>query len=137
MRWSTDRLGMVASTLCALHCTVSPFVFVILPWLESIRGFWVRDLERGLIGVAVGLASLAFTVGYRTHRNGKVGLCFLSGFSLIGLGHWILSDLTEWGETVLVVAGTGLLIIGHAWNQRLCRCKECTSCKTRFTPTPI
>lgn len=131
MQLSADRVGMVVSTVCAVHCAVGPAVFFLLPWVEAYETAWTEGLERVLIGLAVGLAAVAFGIGYRTHRNARVGLWFLSGFLLIGFGHGYLSAYSQGLESAVVVAGAACLITGHVRNRRLCRCAVCPSCEVR------
>ncbi|MCS7312879.1 MAG: MerC domain-containing protein [Acidobacteria bacterium] len=131
MQLSVDRMGMVVSTVCAVHCAVGPFIFLLLPWVETYESAWTEGLERVLIGSAVGIAAVAFGVGYRTHRDARVGLWFLTGFLLIGLGHGYLGTYGQGIESATVIAGAACLILGHVQNQRLCRCAGCPSCKVR------
>jgi hypothetical protein len=131
MDLSADRVGLMVSTICAVHCAVGPVLFLLVPWIEVDEGGWTQGLERVLIGLAVGIAAVAFGIGYRTHRNARVGLWFLVGFLLIGLGHGYLSLYGRWVESAAVVAGAACLIGGHVWNQRLCRCAGCPSCGGR------
>ncbi len=131
MHLSADRVGMVVSTVCAVHCAVGPAVFLLLPWADAYAGGWAQGLERVLIGLAVGIAAVAFGIGYRTHRDLWVGLWFLTGFLGIGLGHGWLGAYGRGLESAAVVAGAACLIAGHVRNQHLCRCVGCPSCEAR------
>lgn len=129
MSLSADRVGMIVSTVCAVHCAVGPVLFALLPWADVYAGPWTQGLERVLLGLAVGIAVVAFSIGYRTHRNARVGLWFLGGFLSIGLGHGYGSVYGRVPEALAVVAGAACLIVGHLRNQRLCRCAGCPSCR--------
>jgi len=131
MSLSADRIGMVVSTVCAVHCAIGPAVFLLLPWVETYEAAWTESLERVLVGLAVGIAAVAFGIGYRTHRDLRVGLWFLAGFLLIGLGHGYLRASGRGLESAVVIAGAACLIMGHVRNQRLCRCAGCPSCEVR------
>ncbi len=127
VRWDVDRLGMIASTVCAVHCAISPFIFLALPWWSFHEGTLER-LEPVLITLAVVLAIIALTIGYRRHRDESVVLLFIIGFTLIGLGHLVIGTWSAMGEIALVTLGAGSLIAGHFRNQRLCRCVACPAC---------
>ena len=74
----TDRLGSVASTLCALHCAVCAFLPVIFTGLGL--GFLLGQSVEwlfSLVAVAFGLGALV--LGWRTHGSKKVAALLTLG----------------------------------------------------------
>ena len=74
----TDRLGSVASTLCALHCAVCAFLPVIFTGLGL--GFLLGQSVEwlfSLVAVAFGLGALV--LGWRTHGSKKVAALLTVG----------------------------------------------------------
>jgi hypothetical protein len=103
-----DRIGMTASTICALHCAIVPILLTFLP-LAGI-GFLAHPLfEWGMIILALllGVSSI-FMSYFRTHRKALPMLMLVIGFAMIILGH---TYLKSWVEAIVVPLG-GLIIAG-------------------------
>lgn len=111
-----DYSGVALSSLCAVHCALTPLVAVILPQFEYFHSPWVHGIFLVLV---VPLAVYAFFKCYGEHGRalpamlGGAGLVFLSSFTVLGI-----HDLLETG---LTVAGSLLLISGHWLNLRYCK----------------
>ena len=81
-RW--DKLGSMASTLCALHCLVSPLFFLAMPAFAKV---WAHPASHALMALFV--VPLALTVvifGYREHRERWVLVTALTGITFILTG---------------------------------------------------
>lgn len=63
---SLDGMGMLASTLCAIHCVFVPLLFSTLPlWgIGFLANQWVEIL---MIVVSVFLGTLSLSVNYFNH----------------------------------------------------------------------
>jgi hypothetical protein len=119
-----DRLGVVASALCMVHCIALPVAFALLPALAAYDG--VGDYTHVLFGVVlVGISLFSFVPGYRQHRTTGVPALAAAGLALVLAGAFGGHALAgESGETVLTVAGSVLLIAAHVRNRALCvRCR--------------
>jgi hypothetical protein len=125
-RVALDRAGIVASSLCAIHCAL----FSLLPVVSSVAaglvvGAW---LERLLVIVAVllGLASLLSSFLF-VHRDARplslltVGLAALATRSLA-------SELSAW-EVVCSIVAACFLVSAHLYNLRVTSC--CDRCCRR------
>jgi len=120
-----DRLGFVASSLCAVHCMCLPWLLLALPFLT---GTWLADheVERGFIIASVLLASACTVGGCRTH--GRWSLLFLLG---AGAGTLIGAHVTappaccadelSWPHAIGAACGGGLLAATHFFNLRFQR----------------
>lgn len=103
-----DRIGMTASTICALHCAIIPILLTFLP-LAGI-GFLSHPLfEWGMILLALllGVSSI-FMSYFRTHRKPLPMLMLVVGFAMVVLGHMYIKN---WVEAIVVPLG-GLMIAG-------------------------
>lgn len=81
-RW--DRLGSMASTLCALHCLVSPLFFLAMP---AFAKFWAHPASHAAMALFV--VPLALTVvifGYREHKERWVLVTALTGIAFVLTG---------------------------------------------------
>ena len=74
-----DRWGAFASSACAVHCLLSPLLFLSLP---SIANVWAHPASHALLLLAV--VPLALTVLWRGYR--KHGEHWVIGAALLGLG---------------------------------------------------
>lgn len=121
----TDRLGGLASALCAVHCGVGALLPALLPTLGL--GFLAGETtEWVLVAVAVGMAGLAAALGYRVHRSKGITLAFIAGMALL-LTSRLTESLGGGHELGLAFAlGGGAVLIGtHLTSLRRCRaCRE-------------
>lgn len=107
-----DRIGISLSGFCAIHCLFFPVALALLPlWpvAESIHA-WTHPILFILIVPTVFLAlrnkSLFSAVSY----------FLFSGLAVIALA-WILHNIVgDWGEAVITMAGSALLVAGHLMN---------------------
>jgi uncharacterized membrane protein len=112
-----DRAGVLLSTLCALHCLVTPFVTLSLPlWIYSIHYSPVHlFISIFIIPVAV----YAFWTGYKKHENKMV--LVLGGLGLLLLSIALIGPSTRnqlrWND-IMTIIGSIALIAGHFLNRR-------------------
>ena len=125
-RDTLDRLGLLISGACAVHCALTPLVISLLPLLGLLadeRAEWAVVAFSTTLGVLSLLPSYA-----RYHRRASPLVIFTSGICLILTGRLLLK--TEWwAEVPAVVAGALLIATAHAFNRRLCR--VCPACEDR------
>lgn len=117
-----DRIGITATSLCALHCILLP---VILPALPLLGLSFLADhtWEHVFLIFTAILGSVALFSGFkRYHRK-------LYPFYLLFLGvgiYWIKHDFSEDLEVYFIVIGASLIVAAHFINLKLCNsCKEC------------
>lgn len=115
-----DRIGISLSGFCAVHCLFFPVVLSLLPlWpvAESIHA-WTHPVLFVLIVPTVFLAlrnkSLFSAVSY----------WLFAGLAVIALA-WVLhSAIGNWGEAIITMLGSALLVTGHIMNYREHRKRE-------------
>ena len=112
-----DRLGLVLSFACLLHCLLTPLLLSVLPLLGL--SLLASDSFHAVFAVGVLLAAaLALVPGYRVHRRASVLLLGVAGVSSVAIG----AAMSHGGaETALTVIGSLLLVSAHISNLRLAR----------------
>lgn len=110
-----DRIGITASTLCAVHCAVVPLIFTSLPLIGL--GFLALPLvEWGMIVFALMIGLYSIGLSYlRVHRRPMPVILLVTGFAIIILGHVFLSGRME---GIIVPAGGLLIATAHFINYR-------------------
>jgi len=81
---SSDRIGVVASVLCAIHCAATPVLLLFLPIFGKV---WSHPASHWIMALlVVPLAVVTVRTGYKRHRRKWVIVsCFLGiGFVLTG-----------------------------------------------------
>lgn len=117
-----DRLGLVASTACALHCAATALVPTALTVLGA-SALLEHEAEWVFTLVAVGVASLALALGLR--KRGVSGATLGLGLGIAGLlAARLLEDMGGHGHGFglgLSVLSGGALVTGHLLNMRPAR----------------
>lgn len=114
---TADRLGILVSAICAVHCLLVPVLFYLLPAAGAALGD--ERLEWGLLLMAGLVATLSLGLSYRRHRSLAVLALLVAGLMLLIAARL----LEEHGEPVLLsalvsVVGASVLVAGHAFNLR-------------------
>lgn len=117
-----DRIGITATSLCALHCILLP---VILPALPLLGVGFLADhaWEHVFLILTAILGSIAMFSGFkRYHRK-------LYPFYLLMLGvvvYWQKHDFSETVQPFFIIIGALLIVSAHFLNIKLCNsCKPC------------
>lgn len=115
-----DRLGAMASFLCAIHCALLPFVLTLLPLLGL--GFLAEHgFERGFVLFACMLALTSLIGGYRRHRRPLPLSLALPGLTLLVSGVTFAVDISIVLHSVMVTCGGLMVASAHFVNLRLDR----------------
>jgi len=118
-----DRIGITATSLCALHCILLP---VLLPALPLLGLSFLADhaWEHVFLLITALLGTVALFSGFKKyHRK-------IYPFYLLFLGifiYWIKHDFSEEIQPYFIVIGASLIVAAHLINLKLCNsCKQCT-----------
>lgn len=122
-----DRVGIWASSLCALHCMLLPILLPAVP-LIGATFFAEHWFERAILSLSMIVGFWALLSGfYRYHRQ----LYPLYTLLLGGLIYWNKDVFGHHYEPYTVLAGALLIIAAHVINMRLCKsCQTCNTCSS-------
>ena len=118
-----DRIGITATSICALHCILLPIILPALPLLGL--GFLADHFyEHVFLVITAIIGSIAMLSGFkRYHRK-------LYPFYLLALGiiiYWQKHDFDPSVQPYFIIVGALLIVVAHFINLRLCKqCAECT-----------
>src|SRR5690606_21471486 len=118
-RW--DRFGIFLSSVCAVHCLLTPLLVLSLPFLGEI--FEHQGVHVGLAFFVIPVASYAFVSGYKHHRHKLVLLMGLFAAFLVGAASLMPHSWVEYHDLdVVTILGSVLLLVSHILNRRACLC---------------
>lgn len=111
-----DRIGITATSLCALHCILLPVLLPFLPLL-GLSFLASHEWEHIFLFLTAVLGTVALLSGYKRYHKR------LYPFYLLYLGialYWIKHDYSAAVETYFIVAGGSLIVAAHFVNIKLC-----------------
>jgi uncharacterized membrane protein YfcA len=121
-----DRLGIWASTLCIVHCIVTPVVLS----LSVVSAHFLPSEERTHRTLALLIAMLgvlALIKGYRRHRRLRVVPFMGLGLASIFAGAYFGVRLPSHGtEVVITFVGSCFMIAAHRLNHTFCNDCKCS-----------
>lgn len=132
----TDVFGITASTICAVHCALTPIVLVALP--ACAGEIWASELTHQLCAGAVAVfCLLAAYQGYRKHSDWKPLAPLALGLLLVVTATFLLPEnFHELYEMPVLCLGSFALVLGHISNiRRISSC--CKSCKSEQPSSSI
>ena len=135
-------IGFSASTICAIHCALMPFLILFLPLIGME---FISDplFEYLFIGISVVIGTFTFRHGYFNHHKSIFPfLLFLLGLTIIFGGHYLIHDHSAsdihqlQSENIhsvnvdLIIAPFGAILIGvsHYINRKLSIKKSVPKC---------
>ena len=120
-----DRMGVLLSIGCALHCALTPFIIFFFPVMMSFlpESEWVHI---GLSVFIIPTALVAWGLGYRHHKNLRVFFIGVPGLLIVGAFPWVVTagwwNPSLWMELFWMVPGSAALIYAHILNRKSCQC---------------
>ncbi len=113
-----DIAGVLASTLCTIHCVLMPIIMVLLPVIA--KPLMQHDFVHvGLAGFVLTFCLMAYVPGYLKHHDKRLIWIGISGVSCVFFATFVAR---QWGEIVeasIITAGNTILIFGHLLNRKL------------------
>jgi hypothetical protein len=98
-RIDPDRLGVMASVLCAIHCAVTPLILLFAPAFGQI---WAHPASHWIVALlVVPLAAVTMAQGFRKHRRISVMVAGIAGVTLVVAG----AAIPNWSKQVSYVLG--------------------------------
>ena len=124
-----DRIGITATSLCALHCILLPILLPVLPLL-GLSFLADHTWEHIFLLLTAALGTIALFSGFKRYHKK------LYPFYLLYLGvaiYWLKHDFSSEVEPLFIIIGASLIVAAHFINIKLChRCRACTTsdCQT-------
>lgn len=120
--WNWDRIGVYASSACAVHCVLTGLAIGVLSSLGP-SFFASEAMEYTFIGLAILAGSLAAWTGYRVHRKRYPVFILVIGFAMIIGKHFVFSAAHGYAHgdhyhsadpgAVLMSVFGGLCLVGY------------------------
>lgn len=113
-----DRVAIVLSTICIVHCLAMPFVIALLP-VAALAFGGDGHFHTLMLWFVVPTSILGFGLGVRVHR--RPGIVLLGGVAIAALAATALFGHSTWDPSVEVavnVAASVLLAAAHWRNFR-------------------
>ena len=124
--FSADQIGVWTSSLCVIHCLLTP----ILLSISAVSAHFLPSEERThrtLAVVIAAIGAIALFRGYRKHRSPRVLLLMVTGLIFIFGGAWWGDHLPSHAAEVFVtLIGSGFMISAHRMNHTFCRDCSCS-----------
>lgn len=118
-----DRIGIIISSVCLVHCLLVPFILMLFPFVES-----KYDHFHELLTIFVVVpAFLAFIPGYKKHRNINVLYLAVTGLIFI-MSAAFLEDIyfSHNAARIVTILGSLFMILAHARNIK--HAHQCRTC---------
>lgn len=124
------KVGVWASVICAIHCTILPLFMILLP-TAGVYLFINETLEFVLLGISLLFNITNVCFGYRQHKSNKAVAVLALGLFIFVVGKLLHHHNNHQGFqfdlfNLFMVAG-GLLMALSSWiNDKLCpHCEKC------------
>lgn len=90
---AAERLGLMATTVCAVHCALTPLLVSILPVI-GLGALLNPQVEWALVTLALALGAATIVPAYRHHHHratplllfGVGALCLIAAHTVVGHG---------------------------------------------------
>ena len=121
-----DRVGVLASSICFVHCLATPVVLSFSAVFAHLLPS-EEHTHRVLAAAVALIGAIALGAGYRRHKRGGILILAAVGLALIFGGAWFGDRLpSHWAEVAVTLAGSCCMIAAHRRNHTFCRrCQTC------------
>lgn len=123
----SDLIGIMASTLCFLHCLATPLLFVVYASstvMPEVHPWWWGMLD------VVFLAISFFAIYWSTQNTSKTWVKYAFWFTWVLLSLIVMNEkLGFWHllDSIIYPPTLGLVLL-HFYNRRHCQCEDESCC---------
>lgn len=115
LKLNLDHLGIGTSLFCAIHCLITPFILILLPF-AGLAFLENKSFEIGLLLVSLFIGSISFISSYiQKHKKLLPIILGTIGFSLFILGKNLPLE-RESIEIIFSIAGGFFVVTAHYFN---------------------
>lgn len=112
-----DRIGIVVTAVCAVHCLALPLLLPVLA-TSDLAMLSHHEFEWVVLGLTFVLAAAVLTHGYRHHHHRRLPLVLAAfGAAICLLRHELGAAL----EPLVLALGAGLIVVAHGLNLKWSR----------------
>jgi phage terminase large subunit-like protein len=125
-QWA-DRLGVWTSSLCVIHCILTP---VLISSSAVLAHFLPAEerVHRSLALLVALFGAIALLFGFRKHGRRRILILMSAGLSCIAAAAWFGDKLpSHVYEVAITMVGSTLMITAHRLNHTFCRSCECST----------
>lgn len=119
---NSDKLGVISSTICAIHCIATPFLFIAKSCSVtccSQAPSWWKAID--VLFLAVSFVAIFFSVKNSSNTYVKFGLWISWVFlALIIVNDYVSLWLTP--KWIIYIPAFSLVVL-HVYNRKFCQCK--------------
>lgn len=116
----TDKLAILLSSMCVLHCLLTPILLIAIPSLAGVALLNDETFHRLMLFFVVPSGVFALAIGYSHHQKGWLAMSGLVGLVVLSSPLWLgHAYLGETGEVVVSVIGSAIIVAVHTINYRL------------------
>ena len=108
-----DRVGVLLSGLCAVHCLLGLLLVSVLGFGGEL--FLAPEIHR--VGLALAVVVGTVTIGLGVRRHGQLGPLLIGAFGIALMSAALLAGHGA-AEVVLTIAGVALVAAAHIRNLR-------------------
>lgn len=122
--WSMDNLGILASTVCMVHCISMPLLISALPFVGA--GFLESDFTHEILAAFVLVFAIASLLpGYIKHKDPAILGGLIAGLSLVMYATFFVEHALgpKW-EMPLISVGNIIIVLTHLRNRKHVNCKH-------------
>ena len=120
-----DRVSIGVSTLCAIHCALLPIILATVPAFSHLSAD-NHEFHIALVALIVPMSVIAGFMGCAKHKDKLVLAGIASGLAILLFAAFFGHDfLGEFGEKVVTVIASFILVFSHWRNYKLCRTTKC------------
>lgn len=120
-RWNWDKIGISLSSICVVHCILTPIAFVVLPAIGYAAGEHTHEFHWMMGVVLLPVALVAFVRGFSHHRHLLPGIVGGLGVAIIFAALFFVdSHDVLYKHFAVSMAGSVFLLVGHVLNRRAC-----------------
>ncbi len=109
-----DRLGIVFSSACLIHCVIVAFLPLFFPILKTYaHASWIHIVVATII---IFTSPMAFIPGYRKHGMTWIMITALMGLMLVFMGILLEDKVSDQISHGISICGSLFLVFAHAKN---------------------
>lgn len=123
----SDTLGVIASSLCLVHCIATPFIFVVQSYAAShseTAPTWWKLMDYFFLLISF------FAVYWSARNTAKTWMKYALWVSWAALLIGILNEKGgwfSWPEITIYFPALGLVFL-HVYNKKFCQCNDEDCC---------